>query len=78
MPEFAGPSTPWMSLKASARYADPGGRRSPRFLAREIKAGRLRAARVGGRGEYVLKAGWIDAWLEGLATPVPASFRKRA
>ena len=61
----------WMTLKESAAYA----KRSPRMLAREIKAGRLRAARVGGRREYVTCPEWIDQWLEELARPVQVSVR---
>ena len=61
--------SPWLNLTESARYA----KRGRRFLAREIKAGRLKAARVGGRGEYISRPEWIDAWLEDLATPVMVS-----
>jgi hypothetical protein len=86
--------SPWLTLKAAADYAGgdadgrpalsdpaenkPRRRRSHRFLAREIAAGRLRAARVGGRGEFVLRREWIDAWLEDLARPVAAQVRRRA
>lgn len=59
-------STPWLNLAEGGAYA----KRGRRFLAREIKAGRLRAARVGGRGEYLTRAEWIDQWLEDLAMPV--------
>ena len=65
--------SPWKTIKQAAARVHRG----PRFLAREIKAGRLRAARVGGRGEYVLRDEWIDAWLEELARPIDL-FRKRA
>jgi hypothetical protein len=65
-------TSPWMTLKEAGRYA----RRGPRFLAREIKAGRLRAARVGGRGEYLTRGPWVDQWLEDLATPVLVSGRR--
>ena len=70
----AATNSPWMNLAAAAKYA--GANRSPRFLAREIKAGRLRAARVGGRGEYVLRREWVDEWLEDLARVVPVSLRR--
>ena len=59
-------ATPWMNLAEAGAYA----KRGRRFLAREIKAGRLRAARVGGRGEYITRPEWIDSWLEDLACPV--------
>ena len=66
-------SSPWKTLKQGAKRAHRG----PRFLAREIRAGRLRAARVGGRGEDLLRDEWIDAWLEDLARPVEV-VRRRA
>ena len=65
-------SSPWMKLRTEgAAYARRGGR----FLAREVKAGRLRAARVGGRGELMTRTEWIDEWLEDLARPVLVSRR---
>ena len=36
----------------------------------EVRAGRLRAARIGGRRELRIRPEWIDAWLEHAATPV--------
>ena len=36
---------------------------------REIKAGRLRAARIGGRRDIRVKRDWISQWLEAAATP---------
>lgn len=66
--------TPWRTLKEAARRAHRG----PRFLAREINAGRLRAARVGGRGEYMLRDEWIDCWIEDLAAPIMVQARRRA
>jgi excisionase family DNA binding protein len=62
-------TTPWKTLKEAAVYA----RRGPRFLRREIEAGRLRAARVGGRREFITRDEWIDEWLEELSRPVMAS-----
>jgi excisionase family DNA binding protein len=55
-----------MTLSAAASYT----KRGRRFLAREIQAGRLRAARVGGRGEYLTRSEWLDAWIEDLAKPI--------
>ena len=64
--------TPWLRLKTEgAAYAKRGGR----FLTGEVKAGRLRACRVGGRGELLTRREWIDEWLESLATPVMVSPR---
>ena len=66
--------SPWKTLKQSGERVH----RSPRFLAKEIKAGRLRAARVGGRGDYVLRDEWVDEWLESQAPIVVTSVRRRA
>ena len=66
--------TPWRTLQQGAQRVHRG----KRFLANEIKKGRLRAARVGGRGEYLLRDEWIDQWLEDLATPVVLNVRRRA
>lgn len=67
-------ASPWLKLKEGAVRA----RRSPRYLAKEIAAGRLRAARVGERGLYALRAEWIDEWIEAQSTPVPVPLRRRA
>src|SRR5688572_893768 len=49
----------WLTLKEATEYCRCG----PKLLRREEKAGRLRAARVGGRRELRFLAQWIDAWL---------------
>jgi excisionase family DNA binding protein len=67
-------ASPWLTLSEAATYA----RRGRRFLAREVKCGRLQAARVGGRGEIVLRREWIDRWIEDQATPVMVGVRRRA
>ena len=67
-------TSPWLTLAEAATYT----KRGKRFLAREVNAGRLRAARVGGRGELMFVSAWLDEYLEGLATPVPVQLRKRA
>lgn len=67
-------ASPWLTLAEAATYA----KRGRRFIARQVKLGQLRAARVGGRGELVLKREWIDAYLEDLAAPVMVAARRRA
>jgi excisionase family DNA binding protein len=68
------PPSPWLTIAEAADYVHRGRR----FLAREVRAGRLRAARVGGRGELLLRREWIDLWVEDLATPVMVPTRRRA
>jgi len=42
-----------------------------KLIYREIRAGRLRAARIGGRrGPLRIHSRWIDEWLEASARPV--------
>lgn len=53
-------ATPWLRIQDAASYARCGRK----LLYREIAAGRLRAARVGGRRELRLRREWLDAWLE--------------
>lgn len=65
--------SPWRTIKQAGERVH----RSPRFLAREIKAGRLRAARLGGRGDYILKDAWIDTYVEEQARPLEV-VRRRA
>jgi hypothetical protein len=65
--------SPWMNLRTGAAYAH----RHPQTLAKEIKAGRLRAARVGQRREYFLLKEWIDEWMESQATPIVIPVRRR-
>ena len=66
--------TPWLTLAEAAVYL----RRGKRFLAREVKAGRLRAARIGGRGEILTSRAWCDDYIEKMATPIAFPERRRA
>ena len=52
-------SSPWLTVKEAAARARCG----TKTIYREVKAGRLRAARVGGRRELRFLAEWIDEWL---------------
>jgi excisionase family DNA binding protein len=56
--------TPWRTVAQAAAGAQTG----ERLIYREVKAGRLKAARVGARRELRLRDDWIDAWLESTAT----------
>ena len=59
-------NTPWMTAKDAAEYL----KRGRRFVLREIHAGRLRAAKIGGRGEILTRSEWLDQWIEDQAAPV--------
>ena len=58
--------TPWLTPKEAAGRARCG----VKMIYREVKGGRLRAARIAGRRELRMKPEWVDAWLERTATPV--------
>lgn len=66
--------SPWLTAGEAAAYA----KRGRRFLAREVKAGRLRAAVIGGRREFFFKREFLDQWLEDQTTPVLLPLRRRA
>lgn len=65
-------STPWRTVGQAAARACVG----KATLYREVRAGRLRAARIGGRREYRFKDEWVDAWLERAAEPVDVEPRR--
>ena len=56
----------WLTTEQAAARAQVG----PKLVYREVKAGRLRAARVGGRRDLRFLASWIDEWLTRCATPI--------
>lgn len=63
----------WKNLKAAAEYVH----RHPQTLTREVNRGRLRAAKVGGRGEYFFREEWLDEWMESQSTPIVMPLRRR-
>jgi len=59
--------SPWLTIEESRQRVKVG----PKLLYREIKAGRLRAARLGGRsGAIRIHETWITEWLERSAAPI--------
>jgi excisionase family DNA binding protein len=66
--------TVWMNLETAARYACV----SVPTLRREIKAGRLRAFRVGGRKAIRLRQSDLDEWLTGQRTEVSLNLGSRS
>ncbi len=59
-------ATPWLTVQDAAERARCG----PKLIYREVRAKRLRAARLGGRRELRLRAEWIDEWLLKASTPI--------
>ena len=57
--------SPWRTVQQAAARAQV----SEKTVYKEAAAGRLKAARVGGRRSYRFRDEWIDAWLEQSATP---------
>lgn len=56
--------TPWLTVNEAADRARCG----VKTIYREVRAGRLRAARIGGRRELRLLPEWIDSWLTAATT----------
>ena len=57
---------PWLTVRQSCDYTQL----HDDTLRREIRLGRLRHARVGGRKSIRIRRSWLDAWLESSSTPV--------
>ena len=66
--------SPWLTTAEAAAYL----KRGRRFVLREIHANRLRAARIGGRGEILTRAAWLDEYIESQATPIAFTKRRLA
>ena len=69
MDEAVTAPTPWLTVNEAADRARCG----PKLIYREVRAGRLRAARVGGRRELRLLVEWVDEWLLQMTTPTRVS-----
>ena len=65
--------SPWMNAREAAAYIH----RCRRYLAREVRAGRLRATTCGGKRELIFTREWLDAFLEDLTHPVEVNFGRR-
>jgi hypothetical protein len=63
-----------MNARETAAYV----KRGRGVVLREIRAGRLKAARIGGRGEILTRREWCDEWIERQTTPVLVAPRRRA
>lgn len=56
----------WLTVKDAAGRA----KCSPKLIYQAVKAGRLRAARLGVRLDIRIYSLWLEAWLVALSTPV--------
>ena len=65
-PPLPNPESPWLTVTEACTVAKCG----PKLLYREVKAGRLRAARIGDRRDIRIHREWIDQWLAASAEPV--------
>ena len=61
-------ASPWLTAEEAAKRARCG----PKTIYREVRVGRLKAARLGGRRELRLLPEWVDSWLLESTTPRPA------
>ena len=59
-------SSPWLTINEARLIAKCGAK----LLRREVAAGRLRAARVGGRRDIRIHRDWVNQWLEASARPI--------
>ena len=60
-------TTPWLKVEEAAAYA----RVSEPTIRREVKGGRLKAYRVGGRRALRFRVEDVDAWMSACQTPQP-------
>jgi excisionase family DNA binding protein len=71
---MAGLDSPWLTAADAARYL----KRGRRFVLAEVHAGRLRAARIGGRREVLTTRDWCDQYVIDQAAPINFTNRRRA
>jgi excisionase family DNA binding protein len=55
----------WLKIAEAAKWAQCG----EATIRREVRAGRLRAVKVGGRRSLRFRADWVDDWLQAGSTP---------
>ena len=70
-PSAKPPAGPDVSVWLTTQEAAAAAKCGPKMIYREVKRGRLRAARLGGRGGAIrIHRDWITQWLENSATPI--------
>ena len=60
-------SPTWLKIADAAKRAQCG----EATIRREVRVGRLRAVKVGGRRSLRFRADWVDDWLQEGSTPRP-------
>lgn len=65
--------TPWLTSHEAGAYL----KRSFRFVLREVKAGRLRAAYIGGHREVLTRREWLDEWVTAQTQPLELPRRRQ-
>jgi excisionase family DNA binding protein len=65
--------SPWLTPVEAASYAKVG----KRAIYSHVRGGRLRAARIGGKGELRILRDWLDDFLTAAASPVPVAMSMR-
>jgi excisionase family DNA binding protein len=68
-PNTPSPADDWLTVKQAREIVQCG----EKLLYREIRAGRLRAARLGGRRDLRVHRTWIHEWLLACSRPVEIS-----
>lgn len=63
--------TRWLTTAEVAERVQVG----VKVIYRAVRRGKLRAARIDGRGDWRFKAEWVDAWVESCATPMEVGQR---
>jgi len=58
--------SPWLTVPEAAQRARVG----TKTIYAEVKAGRLRAARIGGRRDLRVLCTWVDDWLVASSVPI--------
>jgi excisionase family DNA binding protein len=66
--------SPWMTVYQAAAYTHRGRR----YLRKQVEAGRLRAAVVGGKRELLFRREWLDEHIESMTVPIAVGIRRRA
>lgn len=67
-------SSPWMNVRDAATRARCGTRQ----IRSAVRAGKLKAASLGGRRELRFLAAWVDDWIKATAAVAPSETGARS